>query len=106
MYSSTIIESSNLEDCIHDRWGTAPGCYEDKAGCVVCNALHSSGRGKEEVVEDKTTFLDALKGLEATRKYLHKFGTGDNINVMCKKAENKLYILRAKGDKMCMEMYE
>jgi hypothetical protein len=36
--------------------------------------------------------------LQATRNYMHMFVTGDNINAMCKKAENKLYRLTAKED--------
>jgi hypothetical protein len=46
---------------------------------------------EEEVAEDKTTFLDALKGLETARKYMCQFDTKDNITVMCNKVENELY---------------
>jgi hypothetical protein len=40
---------------------------------------------EEEVAEHKATFLDALKGLRATRKYIHQFYTQNNITVMCNK---------------------
>jgi hypothetical protein len=39
---------------------------------------------EEEVAEHKATFLDPLKGLEATRKYL-SFDTMNSIIVMCNK---------------------
>jgi hypothetical protein len=31
----------DLEDCSYDRWGTAPRCFTDAVGCVVCNVLHT-----------------------------------------------------------------
>jgi hypothetical protein len=31
----------NLEDCSHNRWGTAPRCCTDEAECVVCSPLNS-----------------------------------------------------------------
>jgi hypothetical protein len=34
-------KQADLEDCSHDRWGTALRCYTDKAGCVVCNEFRS-----------------------------------------------------------------
>jgi hypothetical protein len=43
--------------------------------------------------------LDALKALEAARKYMCQFYTKNNIIVMCNKVENELYTLRAKGEK-------
>jgi hypothetical protein len=44
-----------------------------------------------EVAEHKATFLDALKVLEAARKYIRQFDTKNNIVVMCNKVENELY---------------
>jgi hypothetical protein len=38
---------------------------------------------EEEVAEYKGTFLDALKTLEAARKYMCQFDTENNIIVMC-----------------------
>jgi hypothetical protein len=49
---------------------------------------------KEEVIECKETFFDALKGLEAARKYIYHSDTGNSTIVMCNKIENKLYRLR------------
>jgi hypothetical protein len=46
---------------------------------------------EEEVIEHKATFLDALKGLEAARKYICRFDMENNIIVMCNEAENELY---------------
>jgi hypothetical protein len=43
---------------------------------------------KEEVAERKATFLDALKGLEATIKNICLFVTANSIIVMCNKVEN------------------
>jgi hypothetical protein len=54
---------------------------------------------EEEVAEHKATFLDALKGLEAARKYICQFDTENNIIVMCNKVENELYRLRAQEKK-------
>jgi hypothetical protein len=36
---------------------------------------------EEEVAEHKATFVDALKGLEAARKYMHQFDIKNNIIV-------------------------
>jgi hypothetical protein len=52
-----------------------------------------------EVAECKAAFLDPLKGLEASRKYINQFDTKNNIIVMCNKVENKLYRLRAQGER-------
>jgi hypothetical protein len=52
---------------------------------------------KNEVA--KVTFLDALKGLEAARKYICQFDTKNNIIVMFNKVENELYRLRAQREK-------
>jgi ABC-type transport system involved in cytochrome bd biosynthesis fused ATPase/permease subunit len=41
----------------------------------------------DEVTEHKTTFLDALKGLETARKYTRQFDTKNNITVMCNEVE-------------------
>jgi hypothetical protein len=43
---------------------------------------------EEEVAKHKTTFSDALKGMEAARKYIYQFDTKNNIIVMCRKVEN------------------
>jgi ABC-type transport system involved in cytochrome bd biosynthesis fused ATPase/permease subunit len=40
---------------------------------------------EEEVSELKRTFLDALKGLEAVRKYTCQFDSENSINVTCSK---------------------
>jgi hypothetical protein len=48
-------------------------------------------RPEEEVAEHKATFLDALKGLEAARKYMWQFDTKNNIIAMCSKVKNELY---------------
>jgi hypothetical protein len=40
---------------------------------------------EEEVAEYRAIFLDALKGLGATRKYIHQFYDKNNITVMCNK---------------------
>jgi hypothetical protein len=50
---------------------------------------------EEKVAEHKVLFLDALIGLEATRKHMCQFDTEDNIIVMCNKVENESYRLRA-----------
>jgi hypothetical protein len=42
-------------------------------------------------MEHKATFLDALKGLEATRKYICQFDTKYSIIVMCNRVESELY---------------
>jgi hypothetical protein len=36
-----------------------------------------------EVAEKKATFLDVLKGLEASTKYLYQSVTKNSITVMC-----------------------
>jgi hypothetical protein len=36
---------------------------------------------EEVVVKHKATFLAALKGLEAARKYIHQFDTKNNITL-------------------------
>jgi hypothetical protein len=50
---------------------------------------------EEEVAEHKALFLDALKRLEAARKYMCQFDTKNSIIVMCSKVGNELYRLRA-----------
>jgi hypothetical protein len=42
----------------------------------------------KEVAEHKATFLDALKGLEATSKYISQFVSENSIIVMCNRDEN------------------
>jgi hypothetical protein len=44
---------------------------------------------EEAVVEHKVTFLNALRGLKAARKYIHEFDTKNNIIVICNKVENE-----------------
>jgi hypothetical protein len=46
---------------------------------------------EEKVAEHKVTFVDTLKGMEAARKYIHHFGTKNNIIVMCSKVGTELY---------------
>jgi hypothetical protein len=62
-----------------------------------CQHLIKSEEPKkeEEVAEHKSTFLDAVKGLEAARKYICRFDTKHNIIVLCNIVENALYRLRA-----------
>jgi hypothetical protein len=55
--------------------------------------------GDKEVAEHKATFLDALKGLEAARKYIHQFHTKNNITVKCNNVQNELYRMRAQRKK-------
>jgi hypothetical protein len=50
---------------------------------------------EEEVAEHEVTFLDALKRLEAGRKYIHLFETVNTVTVMSNEVENELYSLRA-----------
>jgi hypothetical protein len=54
---------------------------------------------EEEVAEHKATFLDALKGLEAARKYICQFDTEKYNIVMWNKVENELCGLRAQVEK-------
>jgi hypothetical protein len=42
--------------------------------------------------------LDALKGLEAARKYTCQFETKNKITVMCNKVKSELYKLRSEGE--------
>jgi hypothetical protein len=82
--------------------------YED---CTVCNSvldvcevqrvdqvlkreLTTPEEPEEEAAEDKTTFLDALKELDAARKCMYQFDTEDNIILTCNKLENELHRLR------------
>jgi hypothetical protein len=58
---------------------------------------HLTRPEEEEVSEHKATFLDALKGLEVSRRYMCQFDTENNIIVMCNKVENELYTSRAQG---------
>jgi hypothetical protein len=51
----------------------------------------------EGVAEYKETFLDTLKRLEASTKYMRQFDTKNNITVICNKVENELYKPRAPG---------
>jgi hypothetical protein len=43
---------------------------------------------EEEVAEHKATFLDALQGLEAARKYICQFDAENSIVIMHNKVEN------------------
>jgi hypothetical protein len=54
---------------------------------------------EDEIEEHKATFLNALKELEAARMYICQSVAKNNINVMCDKGENELYILRAQRQK-------
>jgi hypothetical protein len=49
---------------------------------------------KEELGHDKTSFLNALKILETTRKCMCQHDSKDSIIVMCCRFENELYRLR------------
>jgi hypothetical protein len=59
---------------------------------------HLTRLEEEEVAEHKAPFLDALKGLEAARKYICQFDT-ENNTLMCNEVENELYRLRAQEKK-------
>jgi hypothetical protein len=52
----------------------------------------------EEEAEYKATFLHAVRGLQAGRKYTCESATKNNITVMCNKAENELHTLRAQEE--------
>jgi hypothetical protein len=52
----------------------------------------------EKVAEHKATFLAALRGLEAARKYIHQSDTKNNTIVMRNKAENELHTPRAQEE--------
>jgi hypothetical protein len=54
---------------------------------------------EEEVAERKATFVDALKGLGATRKYMYQFDTKNSITAMCNRVENELYNTELKKKK-------
>jgi hypothetical protein len=75
------------------------------AGTFSVHTKHCCEKGRlqeeleEEVVEDKTTFLDVRKGLEATRTYMCQFDSEDSITVQCSKAENEPYRLRTREGK-------
>jgi hypothetical protein len=47
---------------------------------------HLTRAEKEEVAEHKATFFNALKGLEAARKYICQFDTKNSITIMCKQS--------------------
>jgi hypothetical protein len=49
--------------------------------------------------------LDALRGLEAARKYICQFDTKNSIIVMCNKVENELYRLTAQAEKETKDPY-
>jgi hypothetical protein len=38
-----------------------------------------------ELAEEKATFLETLKGTQATRKHMCQFHNEDNITVLCNK---------------------
>jgi hypothetical protein len=52
----------------------------------------------EEEADYKVTYLHAVRGLEAARKYTCQSATKNNIIVMCNKAENELHTLRAQEE--------
>jgi hypothetical protein len=52
---------------------------------------------EKEVAENKATFLDALTGLDAHKKYTCQFDTKNNTTLMCNKVENELYRLKSQG---------
>jgi hypothetical protein len=77
-------------------------CGVQSVNHALAQHLTKSEEGPEEeekVAEYKATFLDALIGLEATRKYICQVHTKNNIIVMCNKVENELHRLRAQGEK-------
>jgi hypothetical protein len=55
--------------------------------------------GKRKMQNIKATFLDALKGLEATTKYICQFDTENGIIVMFSNVESELYSLRGQKKK-------
>jgi len=58
------------------------------------------------VLEDKTTFLDAMKGLEAAWKCMCQFDTGDSITTACSKVENELYRFRTQEKEKQMTLID
>jgi hypothetical protein len=54
---------------------------------------HFTRPEEEEVAQHKAAFLDALKELEAARKYVPQFDTDNNI-VMCNKIETLIEWLK------------
>jgi hypothetical protein len=54
---------------------------------------------KRKFAENKATFLDALKGLEAARKYVCQFDTKNSITLMYNRVENKLCRLKSQEEK-------
>jgi hypothetical protein len=58
---------------------------------------HLTRTKDDQAAEHKTTFMDILKELEASRKYVCHLHTENNITVTCNKVENELY--RAKEKK-------
>ena len=55
--------------------------------------------------DKKVTFLDAVNGLEAARKFMFKFEIKDSVSVVCNKAENELYRQRTQGRKETNDNY-
>jgi hypothetical protein len=101
--SSNDDSAVKLSEDKEDDWHSSqpPGVqFEDYTTCdstlKVCgvwnvNQLlnqHLNRPEEEEVAEYKAAFLDALKGLEAARKYICQFDIKIKIIVMCNKVAN------------------
>jgi hypothetical protein len=54
---------------------------------------------EEEVAEQKETFFDAWKELEAARKYIRQCDTEINVTVICNEVVNESYRLTAQEEK-------
>jgi hypothetical protein len=54
----------------------------------VLDQYSTKAKEEEEVAENKATFLDALKGLEAARKCMCQFDTDKSIPVICMNIKN------------------
>jgi hypothetical protein len=112
--SSKVDSAVKLNEDEEDDWHSLPplGVQFEDYTCVsalkVCGIQSVSWvldqhltrpEEEEEVAEHKVTFLVALRGLEAARKYMCQFDTKNSIIAMCSKAENELCRLRTQGKK-------
>jgi hypothetical protein len=61
---------------------------------------------EEKVSEHKAIFLDALKKLKVSRKYMGQFDSKNNIIVICNEVLIELYRLRAQETKKQKKYYQ
>jgi hypothetical protein len=109
-YDDSAVKLCEVED--DDRHSLQPLVVQSEGyssrdcslkGCGVFSVNHvvdqhltrpeKESEAEEDVAEHKATSLDALKGLEAARKYICQFVTKKIITVMCNEVENELYRL-------------